>query len=128
MEEVVLVNDHDVPIGTAPKATVHSQETPLHRGFSVFLFNQYGELLLQKRAFGKTFAGLWSNSCCGHPRKEESYEEAAKRRLKEELSITETKITTVLRNFRYIAEDEQIKENWEKRFVNYLSDYLCYLH
>ena len=111
MENVVLVNDQDEQIGTADKSTVHSHDTPLHRGFSVFLFNQQGELLIQKRAKGKTFAGFWSNSCCGHPREKESYEDAAKRRLHEELGINDVVLKTILPNFRYEAEHEEVREN-----------------
>ncbi|NOT47595.1 MAG: carotenoid biosynthesis protein, partial [Acidobacteria bacterium] len=66
-EMVVLVDEENVPLGTARKSETHNHDTQLHRAFSVFLFNDNGELLMQRRAFGKlTWPGVWSNSCCGH--------------------------------------------------------------
>lgn len=88
MEEVVLVDEENNEIGTASKDTVHTTDTPLHRGFSLFLFNSKNELLLTKRASKKkTFPGVWTNTVCGHPALQESAIDAAKRRLKEELGI-----------------------------------------
>jgi isopentenyl-diphosphate delta-isomerase len=87
MDEVVLVNIHDEPIGTMEKMAAHL--TPnLHRAFSVFLFNSEHKLLLQQRAFAKYHsAGLWTNTCCSHPRPGEETQTAAKRRLFEELGL-----------------------------------------
>lgn len=87
MELVVLVDEYNNEIGTAPKDSVHTDDTPLHRGFSLFLFNSKGELLVTKRARNKTFPGLWSNTVCGHPGPGESVADAAKRRVKDELGI-----------------------------------------
>ena len=88
-ELVVLVDEQNRQVGTAPKDTVHTKNTPLHRGFSLFLFNSKGELLLTKRlSKKKTFPGLWTNTCCGHPAPGESAIDAAKRRLEEELGFT----------------------------------------
>src|SRR3972149_7515079 len=88
MELVVLVDEENNVLGTAPKDQVHSAATPLHRGFSVFLFNQQGELLITQRADSKkTFPGIWTNTVCGHPLPGESTAEAASRRLKVELGI-----------------------------------------
>ncbi len=89
MEElVVLVDEQNHELGTAPKDTVHTKDTPLHRGFSLFLFNSKGELLLTKRAPSKkTFPGVWTNTVCGHPGLGERAVDAAKRRLKDELGI-----------------------------------------
>lgn len=87
-ERVVLVDASDVEIGTMSKSRAHS-EGRLHRAFSIFLFNSEGRLLLQRRADGKYHSGgLWTNSCCSHPRPGESVALAAKRRLKEELGIS----------------------------------------
>lgn len=87
-ELVVLVDDKNHEIGTAPKETVHTKNTPLHRGFSLFLFSSKNELLLTRRALTKkTFPGVWTNTVCGHPGPGESAVEAAERRLKEELGI-----------------------------------------
>ncbi|MEK7543733.1 MAG: isopentenyl-diphosphate Delta-isomerase [Patescibacteria group bacterium] len=88
-EVVVLVDDDDREIGLAPKESVHTTNTPLHRGFSCFLFNSKKELLLTKRASTKkTFPGVWTNTVCGHPAPGESVEEAALRRLNDELGLT----------------------------------------
>src|SRR5690606_7996383 len=67
-ERVILVDADDAPVGTAGKLEAH-ERGELHRAFSVFAVNRRGEILLQRRAAGKYHgAGLWSNSCCGHPR------------------------------------------------------------
>ncbi|OGC52074.1 isopentenyl-diphosphate delta-isomerase [candidate division WWE3 bacterium RIFCSPLOWO2_01_FULL_39_13] len=88
MELVVLVNEQNKRIGTKPKKGVHTKDTPLHRGFSLFLFNSKRELLLTRRALNKkTFPGVWTNTVCGHPGPKESNTVAARRRLKEELGI-----------------------------------------
>lgn len=88
-EVVILVDEQNKEIGTAPKESVHTATTPLHRGFSCFLFNSKKELLLTKRASGKkTFPGVWTNTVCGHPGPGEMAEDAALRRLKNELGLT----------------------------------------
>ncbi len=111
-ELVVLVNDRNEPVGTTPKATVHTDQTPLHRGFSVFLFNPRGELLLQQRAFSKrTWPGVWSNSCCGHPAPDETVEAAAQRRLRDELGLDHVMVEVVLPEYRYRAELDGIVEH-----------------
>lgn len=113
MEElVVLVDEYDKEIGTAPKSTVHTFSTPLHRGFSVFVFNSKGELLVTKRADGKkTFPGVWTNTACGHPAPGESAVAAAKRRLKDELGLDVMEVTEVS-PYRYRFVDKNgIVEN-----------------
>ena len=86
-EFVVLVNKEGKKIGTAEKLEAH-QRGLLHRAFSIFIFNDRGEMLLQKRAPGKYhFADMWSNACCSHPRPGEKILSAAKRRLREELNL-----------------------------------------
>src|SRR3990167_8891323 len=88
MEEVVLVDEKNSVLGTAPKDAVHTKNTPLHRGFSLFLFNSKKELLLTKRAQSKkAFPGVWTNTVCGHPEPEESAVDAALRRLEQELGL-----------------------------------------
>ena len=113
MEElVVLVNESNQVIGTAPKSAVHTSETPLHRGFSVFLFDRKGYLLLQQRGREKTTWPLvWSNSCCGHPLPEESNVAAARRRLRFELGISDAAIYEVVPDYRYRAERDGVVEN-----------------
>lgn len=87
-EVVVLVNEQNHELGTAPKASVHTSDTPLHRGFSLFLFNLNGDLLLTQRAKSKkAFPGYWTNTVCGHPAPGERVTEAAVRRLEQELGI-----------------------------------------
>ncbi|MCW7761709.1 isopentenyl-diphosphate delta-isomerase [Photorhabdus luminescens] len=88
MDEIlVLVDKYDNPIGSAGKADIH-RKGMLHRAFSIFVFDNKGNLLLQKRAATKYHsAGLWTNSCCGHPRVGEALEDAAHRRLGEEMGF-----------------------------------------
>lgn len=87
MEQVVLVNDHDEETGVMEKMEAHRTGS-LHRAFSVLLFNSRGEMLLQKRAQTKYHSsGLWTNTCCSHPRPGESLEEAARRKLRQEMGI-----------------------------------------
>nr|WP_199156193.1 isopentenyl-diphosphate Delta-isomerase [Pedobacter sp. ASV2] len=87
MEQVILVNKFDEPQGSMEKMEAH-QKGLLHRAFSIFIFNSKNELLLQQRAKDKYHsAGLWTNTCCSHPRLGESNIEAAKRRLREEMGM-----------------------------------------
>ncbi|MCB0697118.1 MAG: isopentenyl-diphosphate Delta-isomerase, partial [Chitinophagaceae bacterium] len=86
-EKVILVNEQDEWMGLADKMQAH-KDGLLHRAFSVFVFNSNNELLIQQRADHKYHSpGLWSNTCCSHPRKGESTYAAAHRRLKEELGF-----------------------------------------
>lgn len=87
-EELILVDERDRETGFGSKADCHDGEGLLHRAFSVFLFNDRGEVLLQQRAAGKRLWPLfWSNSCCSHPRRGERIEDAAVRRLSQELGV-----------------------------------------
>jgi len=86
-QQVILVNEKDEMTGTAGKMEAH-QRGLLHRAFSVFVFNSKGEMLLQQRAVNKYHSGgLWTNACCSHPHPGEEIQEAAKRRLKEEMGF-----------------------------------------
>lgn len=86
-EQVILVDSNDLPLGQASKEIVHLKGM-LHRAISVFIFNSKGQLLLQRRARDKYHSGgLWTNSCCSHPRPGEDTLMAAKRRLEEEMGI-----------------------------------------
>ena len=86
-EQVILVDERDCELGVSEKLLAHT-EGALHRAFSVFIFDGRGRLLLQKRAQEKYHSGgLWSNTACGHPRPGEATEEAARRRLREEMSL-----------------------------------------
>jgi isopentenyl-diphosphate Delta-isomerase len=86
-EQVILVDVNDVPKGQMDKMEAHEKGL-LHRAFSVFIFNSKRELLLQQRAMSKYHSrGLWTNTCCSHPRIGESNIFAAKRRLMEEMGM-----------------------------------------
>jgi len=93
-EKVILVNENDEQIGVMPKMEAH-QKAVLHRAFSVFVFNNKNELMLQQRATHKYHSpGLWTNTCCSHQRVGESNIEAGKRRLQEEMGfVTELQET-----------------------------------
>lgn len=101
-EHVVLVDEQDVPRGASEKLRAH-RDGALHRAFSILVFDGRGRLLLQKRAARKYHSpGLWTNTCCGHPRPGEATVDAARRRLREEMGID-----TALRplfTFRYRAD------------------------
>lgn len=110
-ELVVLVNEQNAVLGTMLKSEVHGAVTPLHRGFSLFLFNSAGELLLQRRSRAKkTWPGVWSNSVCGHPGLDESNTDAARRRLAHELGMTAAGIEEVA-PYRYIFVRDGVMEN-----------------
>src|ERR1043165_4926793 len=86
-EQVILVDEHDRGRGVMEKMEAH-RRAELHRAFSVVIFNSKGEMLLQRRASGKYHsAGLYSNTCCSHPRPGEDTLSAANRRLKEEMGL-----------------------------------------
>src|ERR1700739_185125 len=88
MEQVILVDNSDQPVGVMEKMEAHRQAL-LHRAFSVFIFNSRGEMLLQQRAPEKYHSGgLWTNACCSHPRPGEDSRGGAGRRLREELGFT----------------------------------------
>lgn len=86
-EQVILVDAQDNRVGTMEKLAAHRAGL-LHRAFCIFVFDGTDRLLLQKRALGKYHSGgLWTNTCCSHPRPGETVSAAAQRRLKEEMGI-----------------------------------------
>lgn len=112
LEHVVLVDNNNKVLGIAPKLATHNENTPLHRGFSLFLFDRKGNLLLQQRSKAKkTFPLIWSNTCCGHPKLDESSVEAAKRRLSYELGIKDVDVYEVIPNYKYKVGMNGIYEN-----------------
>ncbi len=105
LEDVILVDEADRPIGVAEKMAAH-RSGALHRAFSVMIFDGHGRLLLQQRHIGKYHSGgLWTNSCCGHPRPNENVAAAAARRLREEMGFS-TDLTPI-GTFTYRAELER---------------------
>ncbi|MCV7430688.1 isopentenyl-diphosphate Delta-isomerase [Mycolicibacterium bacteremicum] len=103
-ELVVLLDDAGRSVGSAAKATVHHAHTPLHLGFSCYLFDDAGRVLLTRRALGKkTWPGVWTNSFCGHPAPHEPTVDAVHRRAAQELGTTLHDVHCVLPEFRYRA-------------------------
>ena len=114
-EFVILVDEQDNDIGVMEKIKAH-QEGLLHRAFSVFIFNHKDELLLQQRSLSKYHsAGLWTNTCCSHPRPNETVKDAANRRLFEEMGMScDLRIKT---NFIY-------KTSFENGLIEHELDYV----
>lgn len=105
-EYVVLLDDAGQAIGSADKYVIHTADTPLHLAFSCYLFNADGDLLVTRRALSKlTWAGVWTNSVCGHPAPGESTEDAVARRAQRELGADITNLRLVLPDFQYRAVD-----------------------
>jgi len=101
-ELLILVDERDQEIGWDTKDVCHNGKGILHRAFSIFIFNENHELLLQKRSAEKRLWPLyWSNSCCSHPRKGESNDYATQRRLKEEIGLASS--LKFLYKFQYQA-------------------------
>ena len=108
-EQVVVVSENDEILGLMEKMNAHENGI-LHRAFSVFLFNDNGEMLLQKRASGKYHSpNQWTNAVCSHPKIDETYLDGAQRRLKEELGIT----TDLTEKFSFIYKADVGQNLWE---------------
>ena len=102
MENVILVDEFDNPLGEMEKMEAH-RKGMLHRAFSVFIFNDKKELLIQQRSIEKYHSGgLWSNTCCSHPRIDEDLLSAGKRRLMEEMGF----ITDLEKKFSFVYRAE----------------------
>ena len=122
MEQVILVDVDDCEIGVMEKMEAHKQAV-LHRAFSVFLFNRQGKMLLQQRALTKYHsAGLWTNTCCSHPRPGEILENAVSRRLMEEMGIS-AKVSKAF-DFIYQAElpDHLNEHEFDHVFIGNFDD------
>lgn len=104
VEQVVLLDKTGRPCGVADKHAVHHRSTPLHLAFSCYLFDDRDRLLVTRRALGKrTWPGVWTNSCCGHPAPGEATADAVHRRVREELGVGISNLRCVLPDFRYRA-------------------------
>lgn len=111
-ESVVLLDEDGRAIGTQDKVSVHHADTPLHLAFSCYLFDAEGRVLVTRRALHKrTFPGVWTNACCGHPGPGEGLADAVRRRVGQELGLELTDLRLVLPAFRYRAEQDGVVEN-----------------
>jgi len=112
-EELILVDENDEEIGTMSKAESHDGDGVLHRAFSLFLFDDRGRLLLQRRAASKRLWPMyWSNSVCSHPRQGEAISEAVERRAADELGLDKLSAEFVYK-FRYRVRYEDLGSEHE---------------
>ncbi|NEA22782.1 isopentenyl-diphosphate Delta-isomerase [Actinomadura bangladeshensis] len=112
VEEIVLLNADDEAVGTAPKSASHHRETPYHLAFSCYVTDTEGRVLITQRALDKrTFPGVWTGSCCGHPAPGEKLRDAVLRRLRDELGMEAASLTSVLPRFQYraVADDGTVE-------------------
>lgn len=101
-EQIVLLGEDGQRIGSAPKLASHHANTPLHLAFSCYIFNDHGKFLVTQRALSKkVWPGVWTNSVCGHPAPDESFEQAITRRAHDELGMKVKNIQEILPNYRY---------------------------
>lgn len=115
-DQLILVDSDDKELGYDSKENCHRMKPKLHRAFSVFIFNDKGEMLITKRSENKkTWPLHWSNAVCSHPRKGEECEAAAKRRIKEELGISVP--LKFLFKFEYSA---QYDEEWGEHELDWV--------
>jgi isopentenyl-diphosphate delta-isomerase len=104
VEHVVLLDENGHASGIAEKQSVHHRQTPLHLGYSCYIFDCNGRLIVTRRASTKpTWPRTWTNSCCGHPAPGEALTDAARRRARQELGITANNLKLILPGFRYRA-------------------------
>ncbi|MFQ5405810.1 MAG: isopentenyl-diphosphate Delta-isomerase [Candidatus Micrarchaeia archaeon] len=115
-EQLILVDKNDEETGTEEKMKAH-EKALLHRAFSIFVYNSNGEILLQKRAVDKYHSGgLWTNTCCSHPRPGEALVDAAHRRLKEEMGF----YTALKEQFSFIYKVKFENNLWEHEYDHVL--------
>ena len=103
-DEVVLLDAAGNRIGTAPKREVHGPDTPLHLAVSCYIVRAGGDVLLTRRSSAKrTWPGVWTNACCGHPRPGEDIVAAARRHIRDELGVDAHRLALALPDFAYRA-------------------------
>ena len=101
---MVLLDGRGRPSGRARKSAIHGLDTPFHLAISCYVVRADGRLLITRRAAAKkTWPGVWTNACCGHPRPDESLESAVRRHLYDELSLCADRLRVVLPDFTYRA-------------------------
>ena len=116
-QQVILVNERDEERGVMEKMEAH-QKGLLHRAFSVFIFDKNGRMLLQQRAAEKYHGGLlWTNACCSHPYPGESVEEAAARRLNEELGFSTLLEKIFAFTYKADVENGLVEHEYDHVFV-----------
>lgn len=121
-EQVILVNENDEQIGLMPKMEAH-EKAVLHRAFSVFIFNDKNELMIQQRAQDKYHSpGLWTNTCCSHQREGESNVEAGKRRLQEEMGFTTELKDTISFIYKAPFDNGLTEHEYDHILVGYFND------
>jgi isopentenyl-diphosphate delta-isomerase len=121
-EKVVLVDVNDNEIGVMEKMEAHEKGL-LHRAFSIFIFNSKGEILLQKRSNKKYHSGgLWSNTCCSHPRPGEELNRATSRRLMEEMGMSTTLFPTFSFQYKSNLDHDMIEHELDHVYVGYSND------
>jgi len=114
---VILVDPDDQAIGTEEKAACHRHPVPMHRAFSIFLYDDRGRMLITKRSAEKpTWPGYWSNACCSHPRPGEATEDAAHRRLAEELGVS---VSALTHRFAF-AYDARYDDTWGEHELDHV--------
>jgi isopentenyl-diphosphate delta-isomerase len=119
MEKVILVNEQDSELGLMEKMEAHRRGL-LHRAFSVFVLNSKRELMLQQRALEKYHSGgLWTNTCCSHPRKGETVEQAAHRRMQEEMGFDCSLAKELEFTYRAELDKNMIEHEYDHLFIGY---------
>jgi len=109
---VVLLDPDGRPAGTARKGDVHAAPAPYHLAFSCYAFGPDARLLVTRRAHAKrTWPGVWTNTCCGHPAPGEDPETAVRRRLRDELGASPSDLVLALPDFSYRVRDGEVEEH-----------------